>query len=324
MHHRSAIGCACHRPDPAAARLLWTAIALIGSFALTEAIIGFYSHSLALVADAGHMVSDALSLGLALLATWLARRPASPQASFGHRRIEILAAFGNGVGLVVIALIVGWEAIVRLQTPPTEILGWPMLITATIGLSVNSINAALLHRHTHTDLNLRGAFLHMLADALSSIGVIGAAIAVGMLGWNWADGAISLLVSLLMIAGAVPLIRQSLHILLEKPPAHLDLEQIEARLQQFPGVIAIEQLRVWSIALGQDAIAAHLIVDVPNGEGRDRLLRQIQAALVQEVGVQETFLQLTGPMLPPAINLSQARLLNLVVGEAVVRDRSAS
>lgn len=307
--------CFCHRPDPAATRLLWVAIALIASFAFTEAAIGLWSHSLALVAEAGHMISDAFSLSLVLFASWLARRPASSQASFGYRRIEILAALGNGLVLVGIALTIATEAIDRLQTSPSEILSLPMLITAAIGLSVNSLIVFLLHSHTNNDLNLRGAVLHLIADAVSSIGVILAAIAVSLWHWNWADGAISLLVALLMIVAAVPLIRQSLHILLEKPPIHLNVSAIEARLQQFEGVVRVEQLRVWSIALGQDAIAAHLIVEIPDGEGRDRLLRRIQVAIAQEFGLHEAFLQLSGFVPPPVINLSQARLLNLSVGE---------
>lgn len=307
--------CVCHRPDPAATRLLGVAIALIASFALTETAIGLWSHSLALVAEAGHMVSDAFSLGLVLVASWLARRPATLQASFGYRRIEILAALGNGLVLVGIALTIAAEAIDRLQTPPSEILSLPMLITAAIGLSVNSLIVFLLHSHTHNDLNLRGAVLHLIADAASSIGVILAAIAVSLWHWNWADGAMSLLVAVLMIVAALPLIRQSLHILLEKPPLHLNVSEIEARLQQFEGVAKVERLRVWSIALGQDAIAAHLIVELPDGEGRDRLLRQIETAIAEEFGLYESFLQLSGFVPPPLINLSQARLLNLSVGE---------
>ncbi|NJL21000.1 MAG: cation transporter [Leptolyngbyaceae cyanobacterium SM1_3_5] len=242
--------CVCHRSDPVATRRLWVAIVLIASFAFTEAAIGLWSHSLALVAEAGHMVSDAFSLGLVLFASWLARRPASSQASFGYRRIEILAALGNGLVLVGIALSIATEAIERLQTSPNDILSLPMLITAAIGLGINSLIVFLLHNHTHNDLNLRGAVLHLVADAVSSIGVILAAIAVSLWHWNWADGAISLLVALLMIVAALPLIRQSLHILLEKPPLHLNVSAIEARLQQFDGVVRVEQLRVWSIAFG--------------------------------------------------------------------------
>jgi cobalt-zinc-cadmium efflux system protein len=283
-------------PNAHKVRLLWTALLLISGFSIAEFIVGHVSHSLALTADAGHMLSDSLSLGVALLATWIAQLPASNHATFGYRRVEILAALVNGMGLVAIALWVAWEVISRLQAPSSEILSLPMLITAAIGLGINSLNAFLIHDHTHHDLNLRGAFLHMVADAASSVGVILAAIAIWALGWSWADSAISLLVSLLILAGAVPLIRQSLHILLEKTPDRLNLEEIQTHLQGFDGVVTVTNLRVWTIALGQEALSAHLSVEIRDGEGRDRLLRQIQASLQQEFGIQDIFLQMAAPL----------------------------
>jgi cobalt-zinc-cadmium efflux system protein len=285
-------------------RLLWTALALIGGFALAEFAVGLTSHSLALLADSGHMLSDCLSLGVALLATWIAQLPASDQATFGYRRVEILAALINGVGLVSIALWVAVAAVARLQAPPAEILSLPMLVTAAIGLAVNSLNALLLHDHTHHDLNLRGAFLHMVADAASSVGVILAAIVVWQFHWNWADSAISLMVSLLIIAGALPLIRQSLHILLEKTPSHLNLNKIQARIKTCEGVVAIDHLHVWSIAPGQEALSAHLTVEIRDGEGRDRLLQQLQTTLQQEFAIRETFLQMAAPFPRQHISLS--------------------
>jgi cobalt-zinc-cadmium efflux system protein len=318
MHPSHPVGCSCHAPvslPPAQkARLLWTALALIGSFSCAEFIVGLNSHSLALLADSGHMLSDSLSLGVALLATWIAQLPASNQATFGYRRVEILAALANGIGLMAIAFWVAWEAILHLQAPPAEILSVPMLITAGVGLGVNSLNAFFLHDHIHHDLNLRGAFLHMMADAASSVGVIVAAIAVWTLGWNWADGAISLFVSLLIGFGAIPLIRQSLHILLEKTPSHLDLKQLKTHLHSFEGVVDVSHLRVWSIALGQEALSAHLTVEVRDGEGRDRLLAQIQVSLQQEFGIQDIFLQMTAPLpvTPPSANLLQPEFMSLL------------
>ncbi|HEY9641238.1 MAG TPA: cation diffusion facilitator family transporter [Coleofasciculaceae cyanobacterium] len=282
-----------HQTSAEKARLLWIAFLLIGGFAIAELSVGWFSHSLALLAEAGHMGSDAVALGLALWATWIARLPASNQATFGYRRVEILAALANGMGLMAVAVWIGWEAIAHLQAPPAEILSLPMLITAILGLGINSLNAFLLHDDSHHDLNLRGAFLHMVADAISSVGVILAAIAIWALHWNWADGAISLAVALFIALGAVPLIRQSLHIVLEKTPVHLDLSQLQSHLQSFAGVMAVEQLRVWTIALGQDALSAQLRVDIQTGIGRDRLLQKIQTSLQQEFGIQDTFLQMT-------------------------------
>jgi len=197
-------------------RLLVTVLVLICSFALAELAVGLFSHSLALLADSGHMASDCFALILALLATWLSQRRRASNLESGNHWFEVLAALVNGVGLVVIAVWVGWEAVERLQSPPVEILSLPMLATASVGFGVNSINIFLLHKDSHNDLNLRGAFLHVLADAASSVGVIIAAIAVWALNWIWADGVISLFVSGLIIISATPLIIQSLNTLLAK------------------------------------------------------------------------------------------------------------
>ncbi len=222
MHQHSA-GCVhhttstCHSSQPAnKVRLLVTALVLICSFSLTELAVGLFSHSLALLADSGHLASDCFALILALFASWMAQRRRSKDLASGNHWVEVLAALINGVGLVAIALWIGWEAIVRLQSPPVEILSLPMLATATVGLGVNSINIFLLHKDSHHDLNLRGAFLHVLADAASSVGVILAAIAVWALNWLWADGVITLFVSGLIIVSATPLIVQSLNALFTK------------------------------------------------------------------------------------------------------------
>jgi cobalt-zinc-cadmium efflux system protein len=148
----------------------------------------------------------------------MAHRDKSSDVAPGNHWVEVLAALVNGVGLVAIALWIGWEAVDRLQSPPVEILSLPMLATASVGLGVNSVNIFLLHKDSHDDLNLKGAFLHILADAASSVGVIVAAIAVWALDWMWADGVISLLVSGLIIISATPLIIQSLNALFAKPP----------------------------------------------------------------------------------------------------------
>ncbi|HEY9673985.1 MAG TPA: cation diffusion facilitator family transporter [Waterburya sp.] len=224
MHHHSA-SCTHHttlasQPPQSATkvRLLVTVLVLICSFAITELTIGIFSHSLALLADSGHLASDCLALVLALLASWIAHRRSSGDLAVGNHKVEVLAALVNGVGLIAIALWIGWEAVERLQSPPVEILSLPMLATASVGFGVNSVNIFLLHKDSHHDLNLKGAFLHVVADAASSIGVILAAIAVWALNWLWADGVISLFVSGLIIFSATPLMIQSLQALLAKSP----------------------------------------------------------------------------------------------------------
>ncbi|MBW4695221.1 MAG: cation diffusion facilitator family transporter [Lyngbya sp. HA4199-MV5] len=202
---------------------LTIAVLLIGSFAAAELLVGMTSGSLSLIAEAGHMASDSLALGLALLATRLAQPPLPSLLSDSLIGItaeaasesppktawETWAALVNGLGLIAIALWIGWEAIQRLQSPPDTIASMPMLVTAGIGLVVNSINIALLHHDSAHDLNLRGAFLHVLADAMSCIGVIVAAIVVSTLHWLWADGVISLLIASIILLGAAPLVVKS-------------------------------------------------------------------------------------------------------------------
>ncbi|HBE17519.1 MAG TPA: cation transporter [Cyanobacteria bacterium UBA11149] len=197
-------------------RLLITTLILIGSFAIAEFIVGKISHSLALVAESGHMASDCLGLILALLAAWIARRQNHNYISSENYPIELTTALLNGVVLVVVALWIGGEAIARLESPHIEILSLPMLAIATVGLGVNSINIWLLHKDSHDDLNIRGAFLHIVADTASSIGVILGAIAVWQLHWIWADAVVSLFVATLIIISAIPLIMESIKALFFK------------------------------------------------------------------------------------------------------------
>ncbi len=194
-------------------RLLWMVLVLVSCFSVSELAVSFWSHSLALQAESGHMISDSLALGLSLLAAWSTRFRISEKVNSSYVRVEVIAALVNGMALVAIATWIAWEAIARLQSPPADILSWPMLITAGLGLGVNSINALLLHDISHHDLNVRGAFLHIMADLISSTGVIVAAIAVWLMHWLWADGLISLFVSGLIFLSAIPLIVQSLKLI---------------------------------------------------------------------------------------------------------------
>lgn len=221
MHHSHSADCSCQHPhassDPSAKQTpLTIALILILSFAGIEFVVGHLSHSLVLVAESGHMMSDGLALALALLATWVAQLPDAKWGLLSHRHLETWAALVNSFALGAIAIWIGWEAIQRLQMPLEDIASLPLLITATVGFVVNSINIALLHGGSDQDLNLRAAFLHVVADALSSIGVIVAAIAVAGFHWLWADGAISLLVAGLILTSVSPLILQGFKRLLPK------------------------------------------------------------------------------------------------------------
>ncbi len=223
MHHHSST-CNHHHVEfsssnqPKKMHLLLTVLALIGVFAGIELTVSYFSHSLALLADSGHLLSDCLALGLSAGAAWLSQIP-DQQAWEANQIVTrasagLIAALINGIGLVVVAAWIAWEAIVRLESPPMEIFSLPMLITAIAGLAINSFSIVILHKDSHEDLNLRGAFLHVLADAISSVGVIMAAIAIQVMHWLWADGVVSLCVATLIMLSAIPLIFQSSQALL--------------------------------------------------------------------------------------------------------------
>lgn len=211
--HNGVGGCTCHIPSnyDRKIKLLWTALIAIASFAALEFSVGCWSHSLALQAESGHLLSDSCALALSLVAAWIVQRRTVRKEDFIPGRVEASAAILNSLGLVAIAVWIAMESVSRLQSPPTEILSLPMLVTAGVGLGVNGFNVFLLHDSSHHDLNVRGAFLHILADLISSIGVIVAAIAVWLLHWLWVDGAVGLFVSSLIFTSAIPLIIQSLN-----------------------------------------------------------------------------------------------------------------
>jgi len=211
--HNGMHGCTCHTLSnyDRKIKLLWTALIAIASFATIEFGVGYWSHSLALQAESGHLLSDSFALALSLLAAWIVQRQATRGENFAPGRVEAIAAILNGLGLVAIAVWIALEAVSRLQSPPTEILSLPMLVTAGVGLGVNGFNVFLLHDSSHHDLNVRGAFLHILADLISSVGVIVAAIAIWLMHWLWVDGAVGLFVSSLIFVSAISLIIQSLN-----------------------------------------------------------------------------------------------------------------
>jgi cobalt-zinc-cadmium efflux system protein len=203
------------------------------------------------------MLSDVAALGLSLGALWLAERPAPRSRTFGWRRIEILAALANGVALVVIAVFVAIEAVERLGRP-REVLGLPMLLVAVGGLAVNLAGLAILEKGRHGSLNLRGAWLHVLSDALGSVGVIAAALAIWVFGWTWADPAASLAIAVLVLHASYRLLRETVDVLLEAAPSHLDVEEIASALAAVPGAVQVHDLHVWTITSGLVSLSCHV------------------------------------------------------------------
>jgi cobalt-zinc-cadmium efflux system protein len=233
------------------------ALALTFLFMIAEAVGGWLTNSLALLADAGHMLTDVAALTLTLTAIWFASRPATSKKTFGYYRLEILAAFVNGIVLVLLSLWIIYEAVGRWQAPP-EVRGTALTVIAVGGLVVNIIAAYLLHADHKHDLNIRGAFLHVVGDMLGSVAAITAGLLIVWFGWLWADPLCSILISVIIIGGAWKLISDSVNVLLEGTPTHINLGAVEAAILETEGVGGVHDLHVWTISSGMEALSAHI------------------------------------------------------------------
>jgi cobalt-zinc-cadmium efflux system protein len=274
--------------QPAAARALVWVLALTLALTVVEAVGGVLTGSLALLADAGHMVADDASLALALLALWIARKPPTPERSFGYRRAEILAALANGVALVAIAIWIFVEAARRLLDPPDVLGGW-MLAVATVGLAGNAVAAVVLARTSGSNLNLRAALRHVLADLLGSAGAIAAAVVVLLTGWLYADPMVGMLIGALILVSSWSILRDSVNILLESTPSDVDAREVGSALSSAPGVVEVHDLHIWTITSGFPALSAHVLV----GRAEDCHLRrrELEALLAERFGIAHTTLQ---------------------------------
>lgn len=233
------------------------ALALTFVYMIAEAVGGWLANSLALVADAGHMLTDVAAMLLTLFAFWFAARPATSKKTYGYYRIEILAAFVNGVVLVALSFWVIVEAVKRWQDPP-DVKGVQLLVIATGGLAVNIASAWLLHSGDKHDLNMRGAFLHVMGDLLGSIAAIVAGLLVLWFGWMWADPIGSILISAVIVIGAWRLILDSVNVLLEGTPSHISVPSVETTIMEMKGVTGIHDLHIWTISSGIDALSVHI------------------------------------------------------------------
>ncbi|HEY5658534.1 MAG TPA: cation diffusion facilitator family transporter [Myxococcota bacterium] len=235
------------------------ALALAAAYMVAEVVGGILTGSLALLADAGHMLSDTAALALALFAAWVASRPADQRWTYGHARAEILAALAQGVALVAVALLIAFEALERLAAPQ-PVRGLGMLSIATGGLAVNVAALLILNPGRSQSLNVRGAWLHVLSDALGSVGAMAAGALIWLFGWYWADPTASLAICALVLYSAWHLIRETLDILMEAAPRGLDVGDVERSLSAVNGVRSVHDLHVWSVSLGQVALSCHLVV----------------------------------------------------------------
>lgn len=256
---------------------------------IAEAVGGWLTHSLALVSDAGHMLTDVSAIVLSMLAMWFAARPVNPKKSFGYYRLEILAALTNGVALVAISLFIGYEAIGRLRDPvPVDVV--PMIWVALLGLVGNGAGVLLLS-HSH-NLNVRGVFLHMVGDLLASAGVLLAALLMWRTGAWRADPIISLVVSVIILYGSYGLVKEAVDVLLESTPAHVDCEALEQAVRAVPQVKALHDLHVWTIATGMVALSAHVVVERAACADSDQILRSVKDVLADRFHISHTTLQI--------------------------------
>jgi len=229
---------------------------------LLEFFGGLMTNSLALLSDSGHMLSDASSLALSLIAIWFAAKPASPNKTYGFYRFEILAALFNGVTLFVIAGFIIWEAVQRFFNPPTVASGSMMLI-ASIGLFANLLSAWVLMRKGDVkhNVNVRSAYLHVIGDALGSVGAIAAGFIMWLFGWYIADPIISILVALLILKGAWGVLKHSIHILMEGTPVTIDQNEVKKALKSIEGVKDVHDLHIWTITSGLDSLSCHILIE---------------------------------------------------------------
>jgi len=250
-----------HATD-APVRALRIALALTAAFLVVEIVGGILSNSIALLADAGHMLTDVAALALSLFVAWFSRQPETPRKTYGYLRWEILAAFVNGAALLLISAWILWEALARMRSPE-PVAGGLMLTVAIAGLIVNVIAARVLMASSERNLNTRGAYLHVLSDLLASVGTVAAAIAIRYTGWLTADPIASVLTTVLIMRGAWRLVRESVDILLESTPAHIPLPAVRAQLEAIPGIESVHDLHVWSVTPAVIAMSAHCIVREP-------------------------------------------------------------
>lgn len=273
-------------------RRLVLVLALTATFMIAEVVGGFLANSLALLADGVHMLADVAALGLSLFALRFARRPANTEKTYGYVRLEILAALLNGSFLLVIAAGIVFEAVRRLSRPE-PVQGGLVLAVASAGLVANLVAAALLHRSAGGSLNVRGAYLHILGDLAGSFGAIVAGAVILLTGWWLADPLVSFLVALLVVASSWELLRESVDVLLEAVPAHIDVDEVRAGMLEVPGVQQVHDLHIWTLTSGFLAMSGHAVVQNP--ADAQRILDQLHERLRDRFAIDHATIQLESP-----------------------------
>ncbi|OQW63354.1 MAG: cation transporter [Nitrospira sp. ST-bin5] len=262
---------------------------ITGMFMVIEVIGGLLTGSLALLADAGHMLTDMAAIGLSAFAMWMAARPSTPEKSYGYHRAEILTAVINAVVLLLLAIWILYEAYRRVFEPP-HVLGVPMLLIGFVGLAVNVASIKLLAHESASSLNVRSAYLEVLSDAISSVGVILGGVTIWLTGWFLIDPFLSAGISVFIVWRTWALLTQAVHVLMEGVPTHLDAREVGQAMASMAGVKGIHDLHIWTITSGLDALSAHVVV--PIGEDRDEVLERLQQLLRDRFGIDHVTLQI--------------------------------
>ena len=270
---------------------LIVALSITLGMTVVEIIGGILSNSLALMSDAGHMLTDSLALGLSLLAVQMCCKPADSKRTYGYHRTEILVALLNGSTLVLVSFYIFYQAYNRLISPP-QIKAPLMLTVAIIGLIANILGIFVLRRTSRESLNVKGAFLHMLGDLLSSVGVIAGAVIIYFTGFYLVDPIIAILIGVIILRGAMGLILQSVDILLEAVPGHLDLELVKSELQKTKGIKGVHDIHIWTITSGIYALSGHLFIDDQMVSKTKEIVEKASCLLKKKFGISHTTLQI--------------------------------
>jgi cobalt-zinc-cadmium efflux system protein len=273
----------------AGTRRLTTVLVLVIGFLAVEVVAAIVTGSLALLADAGHMLTDAAGIGLALLAIWFARRPATPERSFGFYRVEVFAAIANAFILIAVAAYILYEAIKRLSSPP-DVVAVPMLLVAIAGLVVNLVSMRLLHAGAQTSLNLRGAYLEVLGDLLGSVAVIVAGVVILATGWYPIDTIASVAIAALILPRTWSLLREAIDVLLQATPRGVDLDEVRAHITRAEGVLDAHDLHAWTLTSGIHVVSAHVVIS-PDADPA-RVLDELCACLADDFDFEHSTIQL--------------------------------
>jgi cobalt-zinc-cadmium efflux system protein len=290
-HHDHDHSHAAGRGQGGGKRDLLIALSITVIMMVVEVIGGILSNSLALLSDAGHMLTDNLALLLSFFAMTFASMPATDRRTFGFYRLEILAALVNGIVLVLVSLYIVYEAYLRI-IHPQPVAGMLMLVVALIGLIANVIGAFVLMKHSHASLNIRGAYLHILGDALSSVGVVIGGVIILYTGWYLIDPLLSILISLVIVYGAWALVKESVSILLESVPSHINIETISSEIQNLVGVREAYHIHVWTITSGVYAMSAHVLIEDQLVSGSKEVLDRIRTLLADKFKIEHSTIQL--------------------------------